>query len=123
MKEIKTAKDLHQEFSTYVFLPFEGVSNYFPGVDYQCNCGRLHPVAKETKIAWIKGGRTKFILMCDAGYISYVIPPIMPFITKANVEWSCKRELLMEVIKLVGLHEKHANLFNLQALTRPIASR
>lgn len=115
MKEIKTAKDLNQELSTYNFLPLIAYSNYFPGVDYQCNCGQLHAVAKETKIACIKGA-SNFILMCGYGYVSFVRPPIMPLVTKAKVDWSCKKELLIEVFNIISLNEKHVNLFNLKAL-------
>jgi hypothetical protein len=87
MKQINSAGDLKSELLNYVFVPLQAFSHNFPGVSYQCNCGELHPVSKQTKIACIKG-KSKFILMCSRGYISFVIPPFMPFVTKAKVDWS-----------------------------------
>ena len=114
MKEINNVEDLKSELLNYVFIPLQAFSHNFPGVSYQCNCVEgSHPVSKQTKIACIKG-RSKFILMCWRGYISFVIPPFMPFVTKAKVDWSCERHLLSKSIETmeVKINNIDVKLFN-----------
>jgi len=52
--------------------------------------------------------------MCWRGYISFVIPPFMPFVTKAKVDWSCERHLLSKSIETmeVKINNIDVKLFN-----------